>query len=266
MDTNNASRGRSLVPEERRRRIARRIREEGSVSVAALERELGVSPMTIRRDLEVLEQEGKARRTHGGAVLPGFAGHEDSFQKRLEEHVEVKERLAQAAVSRLSQGETVFLDSSTTAYYTARRIIASGSRVTILTNLVPIMDLFASNEAPNVELIGLGGSLRKLTLSFAGPQTARTVGAYFADKAFLSVKGVTRDGYLTDPDPMEAEVKRAMIEHSKEAVLLVDGSKFESQGLCVIAHVSELGLVLASEAPEERVQALAQSGVEVELV
>lgn len=256
----------SLVPEERRRRIAERIRENGSVTVAMLEAEFGVSPMTARRDLSTLESEGRARRTHGGAVLPGVAGHEDSFQQRLDVAVEAKQRLARAAVQLLEPGETVFIDSSTSAYHVAQRVLMDGLKATLLTNSVPVMGLFSEKDSPNLDLVGVGGSLRKRTLSFVGPQAVRAVQAFFADKVFLSVKGVTPDGYLTDPDLLEAEVKRAMIGRAEQPVLLVDGSKFEQRGLSVIGHVSELALVLVAEAPSERVEALAEAGVEVRQV
>lgn len=222
--------------------------------------------MTARRDLAELEEEGRVQRTHGGAVLPGFAGHEDSFAQRLGEHVSAKDRLARAAVSLLEPGEAAFLDSSTTAHYAARRIVDEGTRLTLLTNLMPTMELFSTREAPNVKLVGFGGELRPLTLSFVGPQTTQAIRTYFADKAFISVKGVTSEGYVTDPDPLEAEVKRAMIERSEEPVLLVDRSKFEQRGLHAIAHASAFALVLAADAPGLRLTELTESGVEVRRV
>jgi DeoR/GlpR family transcriptional regulator of sugar metabolism len=85
-----------MLPAERRRLIAERLRQKGSVSVSGLEAEFQISPMTARRDLDELERRGVARRTHGGAVLPGLSGHEDSFLQRLEAFVEAKERLAEA--------------------------------------------------------------------------------------------------------------------------------------------------------------------------
>src|SRR5687767_11523173 len=98
------------MPEERRRRIVRLVREAGSVTVSRLESEFRISPMTARRDLIALEEEGWVRRIHGGAVLPEFAGHEDSFWYRLEEEVAAKERLAGAAMGLLEPGDSVFLD------------------------------------------------------------------------------------------------------------------------------------------------------------
>src|SRR6059036_2164927 len=112
-----------ILPEERRRMIAERLVERGSISVAAIETEFGVSPMTARRDLAELERQGIARRTHGGAVLPGLSSHEDSFFQRLEVEVDAKERLAEAALAELSPGEAMFVDSSTTGYFAARRIV-----------------------------------------------------------------------------------------------------------------------------------------------
>src|SRR5688572_6317927 len=112
---------RANLPEQRQRRIVLRLREVGSVTVAGLEEEFGISAATARRDLTVLERQGKAKRTHGGAVPPGLAQHEDSFQQRLGEAVEAKKRLARAGVALLGADETVFIDSSTTAYFAARR-------------------------------------------------------------------------------------------------------------------------------------------------
>lgn len=257
-----SSNNRSLVPRERRRRIAEMIRKGGSATVAELEVEFAVSPATARRDLAHLEGDGQVERTHGGAVLSGFAGQEDSFQHRLGEAVPLKERLARAAVSLLDAGEAVFVDSSTTAYYAARRVLDERMSATLLTNLMPTMGLFSNGEVANAKLVGFGGELRQLTLSFVGPQTVQAIGAHFADKAFISVKGVVSEGYLTDPDPLEADVKRTMIGRSEKPVLLLGGSKLERRGLHAIAHVSEFELVLVADASAERLTRIAESGVE----
>src|SRR5215213_4711804 len=137
---------RADIPERRQQRIAEIIRESGSVTVAALERQFGVSPATVRRDLAELERQGKVRRTHGGAVMPGLAQHEDSFQQRLGEAVEAKKRLARAASELLEAEETVFIDSSTTAYYAVRRMLADASNVTFLTSLLPVMDVVSTAD------------------------------------------------------------------------------------------------------------------------
>lgn len=253
-------------PQERQRRIVERIREAGTVSVAELEKELGISRMTVRRDLDALVQEGLVTRTHGGAVLPELAAHEDSFQQRLVRAVAAKERLASAAVDLIGSDATVFLDSSTTAYYLAQQLIRRGPAVTILTNCVPTMDLIAHAERPGLHLVGLGGLLRKLTGSFVGPLAVHAAAAHVADVTFLSVKGVTRSGQLTDPDPLEAEVKRVMIEQSRQSVLLIDDSKLGQPGMSVIANLSQLSTVLATDIPEQVLAALPAGDAEVRSV
>ena len=254
---------RAQMPERRQQRIAELVRESGGITVDALEREFGVSPATARRDLAELERQGKLRRTHGGAVLPDLAQHEDSFQQRLGEAVEAKKRLARAASALLETEETVFIDSSTTAYYAVQRMLADASNVTFLTNLLPVMDLFSTADPSAVSMVGFGGMFRALTLSFVGPCTIRMIESYRADRTFLSVKGITPEGQLTEANPLEAEVKRAMIRQAASPVLLVDGRKFERQGMSVIAHVSEVSLVMTADARRQHVEALEDLGVEV---
>ncbi len=254
----------SILPAERRRMIAQQLRQRGSVSVSALEAEFGISPMTARRDLDELERRGVARRTHGGAVLPGLSSHEDSFLQRLEMAVEAKERLAETVLGMIEPGEAIFVDSSTTGYFVARRIVRANLRCTVLTNAVAVMDLLCEVDAPQVELVGAGGTLRKLTRSFVGPQAVRGIEAHFADHVFFSVRGLTPDGFLTDPDALEAEVKRSMVEHARTPLLLVDGTKFGRTGLSAIVHVDAVTRVLAAGARKGQLDQLRNAGTEVE--
>lgn len=237
------------MAESRRAAIVTLLRDAGAVTVAQLEERFGISPMTARRDLSDLERQGLARRTHGGAVLPAITAHEDSFAHRLDVNQEHKLALADAAVRMLSPRQSVFLDSSTTAYFVARQIVQEGLAVTLITNSQPVMELVATSAPPNLELIGIGGTLRRLTRSFVGPFAVHAVLGHFADRLFLSVKGVTADGTLTDADPLEAEVKRAMIAHAESAVLLLDRSKLSTRGLSAIGPASDLAEVVAHDVP-----------------
>src|SRR5688500_19037290 len=149
---NRTGRGRTLLAETRRREIAETLRTNGAVTVAEVETRFGVSPMTARRDLDELERRGVLRRTHGGAVLPTTAGHEDSFARRMKVDTEAKRLLAEEAVGMLSPRETVFLDSSTTCYFVARRMIETGIAATVLTNSLPVMELVFDEGGPDMEL------------------------------------------------------------------------------------------------------------------
>jgi DeoR/GlpR family transcriptional regulator of sugar metabolism len=113
---------------------------------------------------------------------------------------------------------------------------------------------------------GFGGMFRALTLSFVGPSTIRMIESCRADRTFFSVKGITSDGQLTVANPLEAEVKRAMIRQASSPVLLVDGRKFERQGLSVITHVSEVSLVMTADASESYVGTLKEMGVAAQSV
>jgi DeoR/GlpR family transcriptional regulator of sugar metabolism len=252
-----------VLAESRRAAIAELLRSSGSVTVAQLEQRFGISPMTARRDLSDLERQGLARRTHGGALLPAITAHEDSFATRVETETEAKLALAEEAVRMLAPRESVFLDSSSTAYFVARRIVQEGIAVTLITNSQPVTELVATSGAANLELIGVGGTLRRLTRSYVGPFAIHTVLAHFADRLFLSVKGIAADGTLTDADPLEAEVKRAMIAHAEEAVLLVDRKKLSARGLSAIGPVSELAAVLVHGAPIAELAPLRAAGVTV---
>jgi DeoR/GlpR family transcriptional regulator of sugar metabolism len=243
--------GRPPLAAARRAAIAELLRSAGSVSVTDVESRFGVSPMTARRDLVELERQGIALRTHGGAVLPSISGHEDSFAKRVGQAPEAKALLAQAAVDLIAPEETIFLDSSTTAYFVARRLVDRTQPVTVITNSLPIMDVIDNAESQAVKLIAVGGTLRRVTRSFVGPSAVETVRRHYADRMFMSVKAVARGGVVTDADELEAELKRAMLEHASEAVLLLDSSKLAARGQSVIAHLRDFSRVLTEGVEDE---------------
>lgn len=261
-----ADRGRHLVPEERRRQIRELLLERGSIAVTDVERGFRVSPMTARRDLALLAEAGQARRTHGGAVLPALTAHEDSFESRFEQDVAEKTRIAQAVASTLHPDETVFIDSSTTAHLVLRHVLEAHLAITLVTNSLPAIDAVLSAGATNIEVIGLGGTLRKLTRSFVGAATVRAIRDILVDRLLFSVKGIERGGFLTDPDPLEAEVKRAMIERSRTVVLVAAGRKFDERGLHVIAGAAKVDAAYLADPPRDGVSALQSAGVVVHQV
>ena len=178
-----------MIAEARREQIREMLMEAGAVTVSQLQARFGVSPMTARRDLVALEERGSARRTHGGAVLPSIAAPENSFSQRLGAAAEAKLRLADAAFASLRPGETIFLDSSSTAYFLARRIADSGLAVRVLTNSGPSMQVLAGSEQ-HIELSMIGGTHRRLTGSFVGPSAVRMIRQHFVDRLFFSVTGI----------------------------------------------------------------------------
>jgi DeoR/GlpR family transcriptional regulator of sugar metabolism len=252
-----------VVPEERRRLIVAMLAERGSVTVTTVERTFGISSMTARRDLAILAHEGRLRRTHGGAVLPELAGHEDSFRSRLEQEADQKLRLAHAIAASTEPNETLFVDSSTTSYFAVERMLELGVHATLLTNSLPVMSLVAAAESSNLKLVGLGGSFRALTQSFVGAETVRAIEGFYADRAVFSVKGISAEGFLTDPDPLETEVKRAMIMQAATVVLVATGRKFDGRGLSVIAPARRVRVAYLADPPAAGTRMLAEAGVEI---
>jgi DeoR/GlpR family transcriptional regulator of sugar metabolism len=230
--------------EARRTLVAELLQSTGAVTITDLQDRFGVSPMTARRDLTILAERGVARRTHGGAVLPSIAAYENSFSHRLRDAPKAKLRLAEQAFTLLREGETVFLDASTTTYFVARLIAERGLAVRVITNSLPVLQELAASERDAVEVVVIGGTFRRITHSHVGPSAVHGVRQHFADRLFMSVTGVTGAGTLTDVDVLEAEVKRAMIEHAEQSVLLLDHSKLAAHGRQAVCPVSRLSLVI----------------------
>jgi DeoR/GlpR family transcriptional regulator of sugar metabolism len=253
---------RPRLGEARRQRVLELLMEHGAVTITELRAIFGVSPMTARRDLATLEQRGLARRTHGGAVVPPVTAQENSFAQRLGTATEAKRRLADAAVSLLQPEETVFLDSSSTAYFVGCRIAQLGLAARIVTNSGAIMQAVAACEHEHVQLFAVGGTLRRLTGSYVGPSAVRAVREHYADRVVLSVMGIARNGMLMDGDALESEVKRAMIDQSAHSLVLVDESKLSARGRQAIIPLKGISQVLADGLTPEELDWLLASGAQ----
>jgi DeoR/GlpR family transcriptional regulator of sugar metabolism len=257
--------GRPLLAEARRSAIVSMLRDQGAVSVTEVETRFGVSAMTARRDLGELERLGAAKRTHGGAVLPGISAQEDSFAHRLGVDAEAKVALAAAALELIAPRQTIFLDCSSTTYYLARAIAEAAVNVTVITNSVPVMEALGG-DGRHGAVVGIGGALRRLTRSYVGPYAVHTIIGHYADLLFFSVKGVTSGGVLTDADVLEAEVKRAMIGQSERSVLLIDRSKLSARGQNAIAPASAVSTVLTYGIEPLELAPVQPAGVTVRMV
>jgi DeoR/GlpR family transcriptional regulator of sugar metabolism len=124
-----------------------------------------------------------------------------------------------------------------------------------------VMTMVGGTEAPQVELIGIGGSYRALTRSFVGAGTVRMIERFFVDRIVFSVKGIEPEGFLTDPDPLEADVKRAMIARARTALLVAQAQKFDARGLNVIVPAHAVDVAYLAHPPPAGVQVLAAAGV-----
>ena len=253
-----------MLNEERQRAILELLRRDGRVVVVDLARQFHTSQVTIRKDLDILHVKGQIHRTHGGA-LPARDGALEDPTLREKEKLHRKEKLliAAAAVSMVSEGQVVILDSGTTTTAIARAL-RNFRNLTIITNAVNIA---AELSGSTVEVVLSGGNLRKNSFSLVGPIAEETLHKLHADILFLGVDGFDVQYGISTPNLLESKVNRVMIEISKVAVAVCDSSKFGKRSLSLIAPPSSLQHVITdSGIPKADLSALKKSGVEVTVV
>lgn len=228
---------------EERKAVILQLMESGKpVKVGDLSQRFEVSESTVRRDLQELENGGLIQRTHGGAISVQ-SGFELSYQeKEIRFYVE-KQKIAKAAVDLVKDRETVFLDAGTTTLQIAYGL--RGKTITVATNSMDIAEVFA--EETQVEVIVLGGSLRKNTRSLVGFLTNEMLVNLHFDKVFLAANAVDLELGVTTPNLMEAETKRHMVRAGKEVILVVDHSKLWETAMCKICNLSEIDLLLTDD-------------------
>ncbi len=251
----------------RRRHLRALIAERGFLSVADMARRLGVSEMTIRRDLSVLEADGSLLRTHGGAVLvQGEAPmpvdlHEPAFEARSRRRAGAKRAIARAAAALLRPGATIGLDVGTTTFELARRL-AEMRDLKIFTNSLRAAGLLA-NAAHDVYLPG--GRVRGTELSLCGPVAVRELGNYWLDYAFLGVSGITAAGCF-DYSLEDTEIKTVYIARAAHVVVLCDSSKFARMSVVKVCDLERVDrLITDAPPPPPLARALEAAGVELVL-
>ncbi len=233
--------------EERYNKILEILKARNSATVHYLAKTLFVSEPTIRRDLTVLEQEGKLKRTFGGAILATTIKDEIPINARRYVDTDAKSKIAQQAVTYLRDGMTIFLDASTTAYELFKKM-SNYADITVITNnpLIPLEMVSTKNRC-----ISTGGLLLKHSLSFVGKQAEECVSKFNADVCFFSTRGLALDGSITDSSIEDAEMKKAMIRNSAKSILLCTASKLNQKYLYTMCNVNEIdGIICDVDLPD----------------
>ena len=251
----------------RQMRLAEIVRDRRFVSVPSVADELDVSEMTIRRDLNELEQKGRVVRTHGGAVAPESAGDpvldsdEPAFDSRLAHNRAIKERISAAALDLIGASRTMALDVGTTTYLLAARLLAR-SNLMIFTNSLRIASLLNSGAS---EVHVPGGRVRKDEMSVHGQAAVAQFEKLWFDIAFIGVSGATREGFF-DYSAEDSELKRVYLRRSGRKVVLCDSQKFNRMSLVQVASLSEIDvLVTDSKPPSDIMDALVAAKVDVRI-
>jgi DeoR/GlpR family transcriptional regulator of sugar metabolism len=232
----------NMLTEERHAAILNELHLKGFIQVSALAQQLGVNPITIRRDLLSLEEQGRCVRTRGGAIQVGEGAlPELPYEIKARQHVEEKLRIARAAMKVVDDGDIIILDSGSTMYKFAEQLVTL-RRLTVVTNDIKIAGLLAVN--PSITLICTGGTARANVYTLLGSQTEQFLRAVRVKKTFLAADAIHTDGTISNVNMEEIAVKQAMITAAGEVILLADSSKFLKTGFANVCDLKKIDLVI----------------------
>lgn len=230
------------VTDQRRFKLLELIRAEGFVSIPDLRSALDVSESTIRRDLDYLESEGEARRTHGGVFCTGQAASMRMFADRRAEQWDRKRQVAVAASRLIENHDTLLLDGGSTTYELARQLV--GRPLQIVTNSLPLANLFATGE--QVDLVMLGGYVHSRTGVSLGPYANQMLNSLNVQTAVLSIAGADHRGYYNS-NLLLVETERAMMQCADQTIVVADSSKFGKSSLARLCELQEVKTVVCDD-------------------
>jgi DeoR family transcriptional regulator of aga operon len=244
--------------------ILDRLNTHGTVGVTELAADLGVSLASVRRDLELLEDQHLLSRTHGGAVSTGVL-YELPMRYRGGRHQEEKRRIAKAAAALVTDSVvSVALSGGTTTTEVAR-VLATRSGLKVVTNAINIASELAPR--PQIGLVVCGGSARPESHELVGPLAEETLSRLNVDIAFVGVDGITAEAGLTTHHEVEAATNRAMIRIASRVVVVTDGSKLGRRSFAAIAGLDEVDdLITDTGADREECRRIADANVHVVIV
>lgn len=243
--------------------IVERLSATGSLSVTQLSSELGVSAATIRRDLQLLEDQRLLRRTHGGAVAQGVL-YELPLRYKTARHQEQKRRIARVAAERVTDGMAIGLTGGTTTTEVARSVI-DRQRLTVVTNALNIASELAIR--PNLKLVVTGGYARAESYELVGPLAEQSLAGLNLDIVFLGTDGISPAAGLTTHHEVEAHTDLALIERARHVVVVADSSKIGLVAFAQICTIERVHELITDVGAEPAVVAeLREAGVEVTTV
>ncbi len=226
---------------ERQRTILDQLNETGTVSVKSLSELFSVSPMTIRRDLETLQDKAQIRRTHGGAVLVHHVIEEPEYATRQEQSVMDKRLVASVAATLVHDASTIALDCGTTAFELCKFLLGCNG-LTIVTTSVRIMELCIGH--PNLTVVVPGGNLRPKEGSLVGCKTAEFLSELFVDQFFLGIGAIDLTAGITEYSAEDTEIKKVLVRNAKEVIGLADASKLNKISFSRVCGISDLDVLV----------------------
>jgi DeoR family transcriptional regulator, fructose operon transcriptional repressor len=232
--------------ETRRNAIISAVELQGTVKVANLAKDLGVTEMTIRRDLGLLEQEGLVKRIHGGGIKTTGRSYEPTLALRSTVNIEQKKKIARLASELVLEGNFIALDVGSTAYEIARCLVGRRN-ITVITPSLYTANLFVNH--PEIRLIVPGGIVRPGETSMIGELSHRAFDMLHVDRFFMGVGGIHARAGLTEYNWDDTLVKQAIMKNAKEIIVVADSSKFDRIATVNIASLERIDLLITERMP-----------------
>lgn len=249
-----------MQAEERRHRIEEYLQKVEFASLEELAEFVGASVSTVRRDLTILEQGGNIRRTHGGARLVNLRSDEFVFSARDTHQLAEKEAIGRECARLIQPNQSVIIDVGTTVYHVARHIEALGIPLQIITNSLPVANLFVSSN--RVELVVSGGVVYPRLGAMVGPQTVEAFNKIHADIAIMGAGGITTEG-ITNSHGLMIDIQRAMINAASKVIFCLDHTKFGRKSMLPLCGLDIPDVIVTdSLAPSELIEQLKAKEIE----
>lgn len=246
-----------MLVDERRNRLLELVRVQGFAALPDLADALQVSESTVRRDLDYLEETGTAKRTHGGVFYTGSSPKLPHFDERQPAQWDKKRLIAARAAELIENGDTVLLDGGTTTYEVARLLV--GRPLQVVTNSLPVANLFASSSG--TDLVLLGGYVYPRTGVALGPYANDMLSRLNVRKTILSVAAVNIRGYFNS-NLLLVETERSMMKAAEDVIVVADSTKFGHQSLARLCPLNAVNhLVVDHELTEDWRSKIIASGV-----
>jgi DeoR/GlpR family transcriptional regulator of sugar metabolism len=235
-----------VLARQRQAVILEELRRSGGVRVSHLTALLGVSDMTVRRDLELLATNGAVQKVHGGAVLGGKVTEEPGFEAKSVLQQPAKRAIAAYAASLVSPGTAIAISAGTTTWAMASHL-ARISGLTVVTNSMTVADTIAAFGDPTGRTLILTGGVRTPSAALVGPVADLTIRSLHVDQLFLGVHGFDERAGFTTPNLAEAETNRALISQARQVVVLADATKWGAVGLACFAALEEADVLVTDD-------------------
>jgi DeoR/GlpR family transcriptional regulator of sugar metabolism len=228
--------------EDRRNCVLELIRQRGFASLPALAQQLAVSESTVRRDLDFLERSGVAQRTHGGVFYTGPSPKLAHFDQRQSFNWDKKRRIAVSASRLIDDNDTILLDGGSTTYELAQLLV--GRPLQVVTNSLPVANLFTSSE--NADLVLIGGYVHAKTGVSLGPYANQMLAGLNVRRAVLSVAGASQRGFYNS-NLLLVETERAMMHAADEVIIVADSTKFSHTSLAHLCNLTDIDILVTDD-------------------